>query len=152
MTFIDELKKLGVNLDDPGAAVPVRDLLPLADRLVSVEIDPSLHSGPPQTQGQRIVHETLDTAWNLMRVGVTRHILNTIRETVQDSGDGGEFPADAELQANLVGLFGPGATFAELAVDDPIAGRALELSWNRLLEVTSECAREALTGLDGGLR
>lgn len=70
-----------------------------APRTITVEIDPELHGGKePRDEGQRLVWETLDTAWNLLREGAVRAALAEIRAQLEEQGFT-EMPTDEELFA-----------------------------------------------------
>jgi len=63
-----------------------------SERTITVAIDLAAHGGrQPESEAQRIVWETLDTAWKLLREGAVRVTLARIREANP------ELPADEEL-------------------------------------------------------
>jgi hypothetical protein len=62
-----------------------------------VAVDPSMHEGKePEPESQRIVWETLDTAWNLLRESATRLALLEVREQLTEQGFE-NMPTDEEL-------------------------------------------------------
>ena len=68
--------------------------------MYNIEIDPELHKGKaPEDEVTRITWETLDTAWNVLRDGAVRTVLQTLREDVAGPG----FPATDEELFKLLG-------------------------------------------------
>lgn len=89
----------------PGM-VRLADVLPLVEHAYVVEIRDGGHSRPePQNEADRINYATLDTAWEVLRVGAARAVLASIFEQVEQST--GEKVDEAKLFRESVADGGP---------------------------------------------
>jgi len=120
-------------------------------RIITVQIDAEQHGGvEPESEGERIVWETLDTAWNLLREGAVRVTLAGIRAANP------EFPSDEELfrQAAESGVPDAPTSYLDLAPDKG-DGSAVELAAVAIRSAFHVLAERAMSdaihglGLDG---
>ena len=65
-------------------------------RTFTLAVDPSMHEGEPESEYQRIVWETLDTVWDVLRESAARLALLEVREQLTAQGFE-DMPTDEEL-------------------------------------------------------
>lgn len=125
-------------------------------RTFTLAIDPELHNGrEPEDEVDRIVWETLDTVWNVLRESAVRVTLVEIRSQLEAKGFT-EMPSDEELFAKADEDPTLPKNYLDLAVqrgDGPVvdlAGSGLFSTFELLVEQTFADAAEGL-GLSGVL-
>jgi len=120
-------------------------------RTITVAIDPEQHGGAePESEVARIVWETIDTAWNLLREGAVRTTMVALREANP------ELPSDEELfrEAAESGVPGAPTSYLDLApnrgdgFEIGLASKAVRSVFEVLAERTMSDAIHGL-GLDG---
>lgn len=113
-------------------------------RTFTVEINQKMHpGGVPEDEAQRIIWETLDTAWMVLAEQAVRLALHRMREVFTEAGD--EFPSDEQIFADAQASGDPDAPagYADLAVADQTAAAALEAAFHQLAESTLRAAADA---------
>ena len=110
-------------------------------RTITVGINPELHPGKaPEDELQRLVWESMDTAWGFLSEQAVRVAIHILRQGFEAAGE--EFLSDEELFT----VDHPDAprSYADLAVKDVLAAEMLEAGFDRLADVTLAQAAEEM--------
>lgn len=111
------------------------------NRVFPVGINPELHPGKaPEDELQRLVWESMDTAWGFLSEQAVRVAIHILRQGFEAAGE--EFLSDEELFT----VDHPDAprSYADLAVKDVLAAEMLEAGFDRLVDVTLAQAAEEM--------
>lgn len=143
MSLTDEIKALATDPEDPNERVSLAEVLKLVDKTVKIEIDPELHKNRHEPNGQeRLVWETLDTAWNLLREGALHAVIFAVRSSLEQAG--AEALTDEQIFESLKDNPNAPRNYREMAPASPIAQSMVSAAFQVLMQEVMDVAAESL--------